>query len=207
MSPEINILDFTQSLQEIFPRMEPTNPWKFIRHVADNVSEKIGTLDTGFIVRDNIAIHKTARVEDHAVIKGPAVIGANTLIASHAYIRGGVYIGSNCVIGPGAEIKSSIIVADTAVAHFNFIGDSIIGSGVNIEAGAILANHYNERDDKTIFIRVAGISKPAPLMKFGSIVGDKSRIGANAVLSPGTILEIGSIVNRLELIEQNPVRT
>ncbi|SDZ08896.1 hypothetical protein SAMN05444397_103381 [Flavobacterium aquidurense] len=38
--------------------------------------------------------------------------------------------------------------------------------------------------------------------KFGSIVGDNSKIGANAVLSPGTILEKCSIVKQLELIEQ-----
>ncbi|MNR49840.1 hypothetical protein D3C85_1692730 [compost metagenome] len=38
--------------------------------------------------------------------------------------------------------------------------------------------------------------------KFGSLIGDDSRIGANAVLSPGTILEKKSIVKRLELIEQ-----
>jgi UDP-N-acetylglucosamine diphosphorylase / glucose-1-phosphate thymidylyltransferase / UDP-N-acetylgalactosamine diphosphorylase / glucosamine-1-phosphate N-acetyltransferase / galactosamine-1-phosphate N-acetyltransferase len=205
MSPEINILDLTRSLQEIFPKIEPTNPWKFIRHIPDLVSEKIGGLGTEFIIRENVAIHKTARVEDHAIIKGPAIIDANTFIASHAYIRGGAYIGPNCVIGPGAEVKSSIVLSDTAIAHFNFVGDSIIGSGVNIEAGAILANYYNERTDKTIFIQIGGVSKPVPLKKFGSIVGDNSRIGANAVLSPGTILGTGSVVSRLALIEQNPI--
>lgn len=39
-------------------------------------------------------------------------------------------------------------------------------------------------------------------LKFGALVGDNSKIGANAVLSPGTILEQNSIVKRLELIEQ-----
>lgn len=39
-------------------------------------------------------------------------------------------------------------------------------------------------------------------IKFGALVGDDSKIGANAVLSPGTILEKKSIVKRLELIEQ-----
>ena len=36
-------------------------------------------------------------------------------------------------------------------AHFNFVGDSIIGNDVNIEAGAILCNHYNERELLSIF--------------------------------------------------------
>ncbi|MBO5563850.1 MAG: hypothetical protein J5939_09090 [Bacteroidales bacterium] len=42
------------------------------------------------------------------------------------------------------------------------------------------------------------------LHKFGSLVGDGCRIGANAVLSPGTILPPKTIVKRLQLIEQDP---
>jgi hypothetical protein len=38
--------------------------------------------------------------------------------------------------------------------------------------------------------------------KFGALVGDHSKIGANAVLSPGTILLPESVVRRLELVEQ-----
>jgi len=34
------------------------------------------------------------------------------------------------------------------------------------------------------------------------LVGDDSKIGANAVLSPGTILEQNSIVDRLELVKE-----
>jgi acetyltransferase-like isoleucine patch superfamily enzyme len=34
------------------------------------------------------------------------------------------------------------------------------------------------------------------------LVGDDSKIGANAVLSPGTILEQNFIVDRLELVKQ-----
>ncbi len=38
--------------------------------------------------------------------------------------------------------------------------------------------------------------------KFGALVGDFSKIGANAVLTPGTILMKNTVVKRLELIEQ-----
>jgi acetyltransferase-like isoleucine patch superfamily enzyme len=40
--------------------------------------------------------------------------------------------------------------------------------------------------------------------KFGALVGDGSRIGANAVIAPGALLERGSIVGRLQLIDQKP---
>lgn len=83
--------------------------------------------------------------------------------------------------------------------------DSIIGHDVNIEAGAILCNHYNEREDDTVFVHVDGQCISTLLHKFGSVVGDGCRIGANAVLSPGTLLKPYSIVRRLELVEQDTV--
>jgi acetyltransferase-like isoleucine patch superfamily enzyme len=39
-------------------------------------------------------------------------------------------------------------------------------------------------------------------MKFGALIGDHCRIGANAVLSPGTILKPGTVVPRLALVDQ-----
>lgn len=80
---------------------------------------------------------------------------------------------------------------------------TIIGHDVNIEAGAILCNHYNEREDDTVFVHVDGQRISTGLHKFGSLVGDNCRIGANAVLSPGTLLLPNTIVKRLELIEQD----
>ena len=91
---------------------------------------------------------------------------------------------------------------NSSIAHFNFIGDSIIGNNVNFEAGSITANHYNERFYKNIFCLIEGKFIDCQIDKFGAIVGDFSKIGANAVLSPGTILEPKSIVKRLELVEQ-----
>jgi len=85
---------------------------------------------------------------------------------------------------------------------FNFIGDSIIGSDVNFEAGSITANHFNERNDKRIFIKHNSDLIETNSTKFGSLVGDGSKVGANAVLSPGTILPKNTLVKRLELVDQ-----
>ena len=72
----------------------------------------------------------------------------------------------------------------------------------NQKSGSIAANHYNERVDKKISVLYQSQIIETNVEKFGSLVGDNSRIGANAVLSPGTILEKNSVVRRLELIEQ-----
>jgi NDP-sugar pyrophosphorylase family protein len=99
-------------------------------------------------------------------------------------------------------VKTSIIFENSAIAHFNYIGDSIIGKNVNFEAGSITANHYNERNNKRILVKIKTKIIDTNIEKFGALVGDDCKIGANAVLSPGTILEKKSIVKRLELIEQ-----
>jgi bifunctional N-acetylglucosamine-1-phosphate-uridyltransferase/glucosamine-1-phosphate-acetyltransferase GlmU-like protein len=61
-----------------------------------------------------------------------------------AYLRAGVWLGEGCVVGPGAELTSSFLFAGSKLAHFNFVGDSILGNDVNLEAGSIVANHRNE---------------------------------------------------------------
>lgn len=177
-------------------------PWEVIDHLQPILESKFKTLTDDFIISENVAIHKTAVVEQNVIFKGKVIIGENSFIGANAYLRGPIYIGKNVKIGPGSEIKQSIIFNDTAVAHFNYIGNSIIGNRINFEAGSICANHYNERKDKQISVLFNSEIIKTNTQKFGALVGDDSRIGANAVLSPGTILIKESIVRRLELIEQ-----
>ena len=84
----------------------------------------------------------------------------------------------------------------------------MIGSCVNIEAGAIVANHFNEKSKEEREIKVFIDNKliETNSIKFGAIIGDNSKIGANAVLSPGTILMPNHIVGRLELVKQIEIK-
>ncbi len=90
------------------------------------------------------------------------------------------------------------------IAHLSFVGDSIIGAGANIEAGAMLANYRNEREDRRIRIMFEGAVIDTGVEKFGSLVGDGSKIGANAVIAPGALIRAGEIVDRLALVDQSP---
>ena len=178
-------------------------PWNMISHLPDLLIQEIAHLDPQqFRIEHQIAIHRSATVEAGAILKPPMIIHANCRIGAHAYLRGGVCLGSNVNIGPSCEIKASVIAQQSAIAHLSFVGDSLIGSAVNVEAGAVFANHYNERMDKTIRIFYLGNKIETNVIKFGALVGDKVKIGANAVLSPGTILAKGQVVGRLELIAQ-----
>ncbi|AKD01884.1 DapH/DapD/GlmU-related protein [Pontibacter korlensis] len=202
----IHIDDFIQGFSQTFPQLKDLQPWEITNHLKVILNEMISHLGEDFIIKDGVAVHKTAIVEKGVVMKSPVIVNKDCYIGANAYFREGVYLDNAVKVGPGCEIKSSIVCAQTAVAHFNYIGNSIIGKGINFEAGSIAANHYNERTSKKISVVYNATIIETGTEKFGSLVGDNSRIGANAVLSPGTILKKNSIVKRLELVEQHKIQ-
>ncbi len=198
----IPIDNLIENFYKITPEFIGESPWAITNALEAILETIIENLSDEFIINGKTAIHKSAEIEVGAILKGSIIINENCRIGSYAYLRGPIYLGKSVNIGPSSEIKQSIILNSTSIAHFNYIGNSIIGNNVNFEAGSICANHYNERLDKNISIKYKNQVISTNSSKFGSLVGDDSKIGANSVLSPGTILEKNSIVKRLELIEQ-----
>lgn len=198
----IAINQYIKDFPHVFNISPEISPWEITKNLPSILQDIIKELDSDYEIKDNIAIHKTAVIESSAVIKAPAIIGENCFVGGNAYLRGGVYLAASVIVGTGCEIKSSIICSNSAIAHFNFIGDSIIGHQVNFEAGSITANHHNDRSDKRIFVFYNTSVLETNSQKFGALVGDRSKIWANAVLSPGTLLLPNTIVRRLELVEQ-----
>lgn len=189
--------------KSVFP-LDYNTPWEITSRLCEIINQLMQNLDDNYTIDNGVAVHKTATIGHNVTIKAPAILSANSFVGSNSYLRGGIFLAPEAKVGISCEIKTSVLLEGCAVAHFNFVGDSIIGHNVNIEAGAILANHYNERDDDTVFVHWEGERIPTGLHKFGSLVGDNCRIGTNAVLSPGTLLPPQTIVNRLQLIEQDP---
>jgi bifunctional N-acetylglucosamine-1-phosphate-uridyltransferase/glucosamine-1-phosphate-acetyltransferase GlmU-like protein len=155
-----------------------------------------------YFIAEEIAVHRSATVESGSVLKGPIIVGAKGFIAAGAYLRGGVWLAEQCIVGPCAELKSAFVFPGTKLAHFNFVGDSILGDDVNLEAGSIVCNYRNERPSKEIRVRVGATIYGTGVEKFGSLIGDGSRIGANAVVAPGALLRRGTVVGRGISIDQ-----
>lgn len=183
---------------------EVSFPWAVTEQCEHFVRRLLANLGPDYERRGDIAIHKTAQVEDGAVLKGAIVIGPNCFVAAGAYLRGGVFLGSDCIVGPSCELKSSFMLDRSKLAHFNFVGDSLLGQDVNIEAGAVIANYRNEFAGADIRILYGDRVIETGVAKFGALVGDGTRIGANAVVAPGALLERGSVVPRLGLVDQFP---
>lgn len=199
---KLDLETYVARLGTVFPRVaEAGEPWDMTGRMEALIAAEIARLaDTGYRVEGGLCAHRSAVIEPGAVVKPPALIMEGAFVAAHAYLRGGVAIGPRARIGPGCEVKASVVMTQATLAHFVFVGDSIIGSDVNFEAGAVVANRWNERADKTIVVCDRGRVLATGVTRFGAVVGDGSRIGANAVLSPGTLLPPGSVVGRLQLV-------
>ncbi len=195
----MHIVDFIKTdsaeLAEMVPWLATINSEAVVAKLVAKASE-------GFKLQNGSAIHETAVIEQGAIIKPPVYIGPRCFIASGAYLRGGVWLEQDVIIGPYCEIKSSYIFKYSKTAHLNFVGDSVVGIDVNIEAGAIIANYRNEREEKAIWFRYKGEIIKTGVDKSGAIIGDHTRIGANAVVAPGAALLSSSVVKRLELLDQ-----
>ncbi|MEW6270245.1 MAG: LpxA family transferase [Thermodesulfobacteriota bacterium] len=204
MSSPIDIARYVASFgASPLARFRAAAPWDLTASSVDIVRSLLAEHPSPeFAIVDEVAVHRSAIVESGAVLKGPLIVGARCFVAAGAYLRGGAWIAERCTIGPGAELKSSFVFPGTGVAHFNFVGDSLLGSGVNLEAGSVICNARNERDAKEVLVRVGGGLEGTGREKFGALVGDGARIGANAVVAPGALLMPGAVVPRGALCDQ-----
>lgn len=177
-------------------------PWELTAESAAVVQQLLAELPSDeYAFSDGVAVHRSATVEANAVLKPPLILGAGVFVASGAYLRGGCWLAERCSIGPSVELKSCFLFPQACVAHLSFIGDSVLGAQVNVESGAIICNSRNERPSGEVLVLVDGKLLSIGSMKFGALLGDGSRIGANAVLSPGTVLPRRTVVPRLSLID------
>lgn len=116
-------------------------------------------------------------------ITGKNVIGSKCIIGPFAHIRGDVELGDNVKIGNFVEVKKSKIASNTNACHLTYIGDSEIGSGVNVGAGTITANynHFTKAKNKTTIKDGASIGS-------NSVLVAPVEIGASATIGAGTVV-------------------
>jgi len=144
-------------------------------------------LDDGLIV-----IEPGALIEPGVYIKGPAYIGRDVTVRHGAYIREYVILMDECVLGHASEAKNSLFLSQAAAPHFAYVGDSLLGSRVNLGAGAKLSNKkitaLGANDGGTVKFRVGDGTVDTHLKKLGAVLGDDVKIGCNTVLNPGTLV-------------------
>ena len=132
-------------------------------------------------------------IEPSSHFIGPCFVGKNAIVRHGAYIRENSWICSTAVVGHCSEIKHSVLLPGAKAPHFNYVGDSILGGGVNLGAGVKLSNLRN--DGGEVYLRIGDSRLASGLRKFGAILGEGCQLGCNAVTNPGTVLGNDSIVS------------
>lgn len=170
--------------------MDVGNPWDMLDAnttlMGSLDAKNAGMVEEGVFLRGPVDIGKGSVIKSGTYIEGPCIIGKNCRIGPHAYIRGATSIGDDCHIGHCSEIKNSIIMSGTKIPHFNYIGDSVIGSGCNFGAGTKLANLRHDHGN----VKVCG--KDTRRKKFGSVIGDDVQFGINCSINVGSMIGSGA---------------
>lgn len=166
-------------------------PWEWVSQIARALedfewAERSTPSGGGLHLEGPVFLHPTVRLPAYATIIGPAYIGAGSEIRPGAYIRGNVIVGERCVLGNACEFKNALLMDRVQVPHFSYVGDSILGSGSHLGAGAILSNLRLDRAPVPVTLASERIS--SGLVKLGALVGEEAEIGCNTVLQPGTVL-------------------
>ncbi|MGH8549880.1 MAG: bifunctional UDP-N-acetylglucosamine diphosphorylase/glucosamine-1-phosphate N-acetyltransferase GlmU [Methylococcales bacterium] len=156
-------------------------------------------IDIDVILEGRISLGENVRIASHCVIKNTS-IGDNVEILSHSVIEGAV-IGDSSRIGPFArirsdtdirdhvhvgnfvEIKKSSIDSGSKVNHLSYIGDTTIGSRVNIGAGTITCNYD-------------GANKYGTVIEDEVFVGSDTQLVAPVTLRKGSMIGAGSTITK-----------
>lgn len=167
-------------------------PWELLPRIKDFILRLLSEGAEGYsLLFDGILVGRDVKIAPTAVIEGTAVVGHGTVLRPGAYLRGGVLIGEGCVIGNSTELKNCIIMNRAQVPHYNYVGDSVLGRGAHMGAGAVCSNLKS--DGKNVVIH-GKRDYETGLRKVGAFLGDGADIGCGCVLSPGTVVGCGSSI-------------
>jgi bifunctional UDP-N-acetylglucosamine pyrophosphorylase/glucosamine-1-phosphate N-acetyltransferase len=152
------------------------------------------TLADGVSIGANCVL-RNARIAAGAVIKPfchieEAVIGAKSMIGPYARLRPGTELAEDVHIGNFVEVKNSQIAAHSKANHLAYVGDSTVGSRVNIGAGTITCNYDGVNKFRTVIEDDVFIGSDTQLVA-------PVTVGRGATLGAGTTLTANAPAGKL----------
>ncbi|MSS75446.1 MAG: UDP-N-acetylglucosamine diphosphorylase/glucosamine-1-phosphate N-acetyltransferase [Methyloglobulus sp.] len=153
--------------------------------IGSNVTIGANTRIKNSVIGDYVEILDNCVIED-------AVIGAKSRIGPFARLRPETVLGTNVHIGNFVEIKKSDVAEKSKINHLSYIGDTSVGSNVNIGAGTITCNYD-------------GVNKFRTVIEDGAFIGSDTQliapvtIGKNATIGAGSTITKDSPENQLTL--------
>ncbi len=158
---------------------------------ADTVLHPAVFLEGTTVVGCGCHIHSGARIVDstigdgavvlnHCVISN-ATIGQGARVGPFAHLRPGTLLNDTARVGNFVELKKTVLGRGSKSMHLAYLGDAVIGEGVNIGAGTITCNYD-------------GASKHVTTIEDGVFIGSDTQIvapltvGKDAYVGTGTTL-------------------
>jgi UDP-N-acetylglucosamine diphosphorylase / glucose-1-phosphate thymidylyltransferase / UDP-N-acetylgalactosamine diphosphorylase / glucosamine-1-phosphate N-acetyltransferase / galactosamine-1-phosphate N-acetyltransferase len=139
-----------------------------------------------------IIIDRGASVESFTRIMGPSYIGQKVKLYS-ALVGGGTSIFEGCKVG--GQVENSVILPYSNKAHHGYVGDSYVGSWVNLGAGCTFSNLKNTYGNVRLMQR--GKRVDSGMMKLGPVVGDMAKLSIGSLVYAGKSVGTGSHVSGL----------
>ena len=170
-----------------------------LRNKFIKLGVKMSGPETIYFSKDT-RIGKNVTIEPYVVFGPKVKIGNNVTIKSfshmenckienkvdvgpYARIRPGVILKEGSKVGNFVEIKKSTIGKKSKVNHLTYIGDSMIGTSVNVGAGTITCNYD-------------GIKKSKTKIKNNVFIGSNSSLVAPLTVEEGSIIGAGSVITK-----------
>jgi bifunctional UDP-N-acetylglucosamine pyrophosphorylase/glucosamine-1-phosphate N-acetyltransferase len=155
-------------------------------------------IDVGCIFEGDVTLGDNVRVGAYSIIRNAAIasgtdvapyshidsseVGANCRIGPYARLRPGTRLADDAHIGNFVEIKNSEIGSGSKANHLSYIGDSTVGSRVNIGAGTITCNYDGANKYRTVIEDDAFIGSDTQLVA-PVTVGRGATIGAGSTIT------------------------
>lgn len=112
-----------------------------------------------------------------------AEVGERCSVGPYARLRPGTRLGNDARVGNFVETKKTYVGNGSKVNHLTYLGDTVLGKGVNIGAGTITCNYD-------------GVNKHQTNIGDGAFVGSNATLVAPLNLADGGFVAAGSTVTR-----------
>jgi len=132
------------------------------------------------VVLRDVTIGSDCVIHPNSVLE-QSVLGAGCIIGPYARVRPGSKLGANVHIGNFVELKKTEIDDGSKANHLTYLGDAVIGKGVNVGAGTITCNYD-------------GVNKSTTTIEDGAFIGSGNmlvapvRIGKDATTGAGSTI-------------------
>lgn len=159
-----------------------------------DVTIDVGCVFSGRVVlNDGVSIGAYCVLKDVELAEGVevkpfchfdgAVVGEKAILGPYTRLRPGTTLADHTHIGNFVEIKKSVVGSGSKVNHLSYIGDTDMGSGVNIGAGTITCNYD-------------GVNKFRTTIKDNAFIGSDTQLVAPVTVGEGATLGAGTTLTR-----------